>query len=84
MLAARPVVVSATSGLREAVHGFGSAQAVPPGDAAAWADAIERVAGSWPTYAQTAQADAAQARRRYDVRRYRSEIAAIVVDQEKT
>ena len=84
VLAARPVVVSATSGLREAVHGFGSAQAVPPGDAAAWADAIERVAGSWPTYAQTAQADAAQARRRYDVRRYRSEIAAIVVDEETT
>ena len=42
------------------------------------------VAGSWPAYARTALADAGEARRRYDVCRYRSEIAAIVVDEETT
>ncbi|WP_167759052.1 glycosyltransferase [Blastococcus sp. TF02A_35] len=82
VLAARPVVVSATSGLREAVDGLGSAQAVPPGEPAALADAVERVAGAWATYARDALADAAEAGRRYDVDRYRSDIAAIVLDRE--
>lgn len=84
VLAARPVVVSATSGLREAVHGFGSAQAVQPGEPVALADAVERVADGWTTYARAALADAAEARRRYDVGRYRCEIAAIMADREMT
>jgi hypothetical protein len=48
VLAARPVVVSDSSGLREAVAGYRSAQAVAPGRTTDWADAIQRVATTGP------------------------------------
>ena len=46
-LAARPMVVSATSGLLEAAAGFTAVHSVPPGEPAAIADAIEHVADRW-------------------------------------
>lgn len=57
-LAARPVVVSAIAGLKEATEGVQAAIAVPPGDAAALADAIERIVTGWPRYAGLATQDA--------------------------
>jgi glycosyltransferase involved in cell wall biosynthesis len=78
VLASRPVVVSGTSGLREAVAGLRSAQTAEPGDTAAWADAIQRVVKDWPDFAGQAHADAGEARRRHDPARYRAEIARIV------
>jgi glycosyltransferase involved in cell wall biosynthesis len=79
VLAARPVVVSATSGLVEAAAGYASAQAVPPGDAAAWADALQRVVTDWPALSRAALRDAAVARRRHAPDRYRSRVAALTL-----
>jgi glycosyltransferase involved in cell wall biosynthesis len=78
VLAARPLVVSAHSGLREAAAGYASAQAVDPGDAAAWADAVARVAADWPAFREATAADAEVARRRSAPGRYARELVAAV------
>jgi len=77
VLAARPVVASATSGLLEAVAGHRSAQAVPPSDVTAWADAVERVSTDWPRWAGAALQDADSARHRHDPARYRARVAQL-------
>ena len=78
VLAARPLVVSAHSGLREAAAGYASAQAVDPGDPAAWADAVIRVAAGWGTARAAALADAEEARRRHAPERFTAELLAVV------
>ncbi|RBY94252.1 glycosyltransferase family 1 protein [Blastococcus sp. TBT05-19] len=78
VLAARPLVVSDHSGLREAAAGYAGAQAVPAGDAGAWADAIARVAADWPRFREAALADAAVARRRSAPDRYAAELVDAV------
>jgi len=79
VLAARPVVVSATSGLQEASAGYATAQAVAPADVSAWAAAVERVVRDWPAVAVQVLADAEQARRRHDPAGYRAQVAQLVV-----
>jgi glycosyltransferase involved in cell wall biosynthesis len=74
VLAARPLVVSDTSGLREAAAGYASVQALPPGTATQWADAVERVVGDWDSFRRAAIADADEARRRHAPERYRDEL----------
>jgi glycosyltransferase involved in cell wall biosynthesis len=74
VLAARPLVVSDTSGLREAAAGYASVQALPPGEVTRWADAVERVVGDWDSFRRAAQADADEARRRHAPERYRDEL----------
>jgi glycosyltransferase involved in cell wall biosynthesis len=76
VLAARPLVVSDSSGLREAAAGYASAQAVVPGDAGLWADAVHRVVAGWPGFATAAVADAAEARRRHAPERYAEQLVA--------
>ncbi len=78
VLAARPLVVSDHSGLREAAAGYPSAQAVAAGDAGAWADAIARVAADWPRFRAAALTDAAVARRRSAPERYAAELVDAV------
>ena len=78
VLAARPVVVSATSGLREATDGYASAQQVQPGDPAALAEAIERVSMKWSWYRQQALADADIAADRHAPRTYGAQVCRIV------
>lgn len=78
VLAARPVIVSAAGGLPEAIDGHTSAQGVPPGDVAAWADAVQRVIAAWPRFAAAAQVDAGQARARHAPARYRAEVARLI------
>jgi glycosyltransferase involved in cell wall biosynthesis len=70
VLASRPVIVSNTSGLREAAAGYRSAQFVEPGDAGELADALARVAGQWHHYHSSARLDAAEAGRRHSPERY--------------
>jgi glycosyltransferase involved in cell wall biosynthesis len=70
VLAARPVVVSDGGGLTEAIDGYRSATAVTPGDPAAIAAELERIAGSWAELRDDALADAATARERHDPERY--------------
>ena len=76
VLAARPVVVSRTSGLVEAVTGYSGAQAVEPGVAGAWADAVARIVTDWPRYREAAVEDAAAAALRHAPREYQRRLAA--------
>jgi glycosyltransferase involved in cell wall biosynthesis len=77
-LAARPVVVSDTSGLREASDGLGAAVLVSPGDPAALAAAVRQLVGDWPAARAHALADAATTADRYAPARYQTEIADAV------
>jgi glycosyltransferase involved in cell wall biosynthesis len=65
VLAARPLVVSDTSGLREAAEGYACVRAVHPGRTADWADAVQQMADDWATLRAAACADAARARQRH-------------------
>ena len=76
LLAARPVIVSDTSGLREAAGNYASAQMVPPGDAAALAGAIERVIDDWASYRDHAQSDAVIAFDKHSSESYGARIRA--------
>jgi glycosyltransferase involved in cell wall biosynthesis len=78
VLAARPLVVSDHSGLREAVGGYASAQAVEPGRPERWADAVQRVAADWTTFRLTAWTDAQEARRRHAPRRFEERLVEVV------
>jgi glycosyltransferase involved in cell wall biosynthesis len=78
VLAARPLVVSDSSGLREAVAGYASAQAVVPGDAARWADAVQRVIADWDTVRQDAVVDAVVARHRHAPELYTARLVDVV------
>jgi glycosyltransferase involved in cell wall biosynthesis len=74
VLAARPLVVSDTSGLREAVAGYASVQAVAPGQPSLWADAVQRVTRDWAIFRRAAHEDAGTARRRLAPERYRDQL----------
>lgn len=78
VLAARPVVVSATSGLREATDGYRCAQQVTPGDPAALADAIEQVYRQWPRFRDEAITDAVTAAQRHATATYGAQVCRIV------
>jgi len=78
VLSARPVVVSATSGLQEAVEGYGSAQQVRPADPEALADAIGRVHDDWPTFREKAFQDAHTAAERHAPAEYARRVCEIV------
>jgi len=77
-LAARPVIVSDTSGLREASAGFASSLRVPPEDDAALADAISWIVRDWPRFRLTAATDRVLASDRHARAGYRSHIRATV------
>lgn len=70
VLAARPVIVSTSSGLTEAVAGYDCAQQVPAGELTAWADAVGRVSDDWPAYRARAIADSQIAAERHSPARY--------------
>jgi glycosyltransferase involved in cell wall biosynthesis len=78
VLASRPLVVSATSGLIEAASGYASAQSVRPGQSEALADAVEAVVDSWSEFRDRAVADSAIAHERHEPERYRRQIVEIV------
>ena len=74
VLAGRPVVVSAIGGLAEAIDGFASAIAVSPDDPLALADALQRIARSWPTFRRAATRFAPIAAARYSTEAYRETV----------
>lgn len=78
VLAARPAVVSATSGLLEAAGGYQSVISVEPGEPAVLADAVCTILENWSQYRDAAVADAALARDRHAPERYRGEMAQLV------
>lgn len=79
ILALRPVIVSDSSGLREAAGGYATAQLIPAGDAAAIAAAMSRVESEWSTVQSSVAEGRAEALRRHAPAVYRANIAAIVL-----
>lgn len=74
ILSARPLIVSDTSGLREAAAGYESAQLVPPGDVEAFARAIATVSSRWDHYRTTAVSDAQHAAHRHSLHKYADDL----------
>ena len=74
LLAARPLVVSATSGLLEAAAGYASATAVPPDRPDLLAAAVEAVIDDWERVRAGAVQDSAVAEQRHSVQRYRQQV----------
>jgi glycosyltransferase involved in cell wall biosynthesis len=77
-LAARPLVVSESSGLLEATDGLPGVHRVPPGDASAIADAVRDIIAHWPDHRARAEASARVAAMRFDPERYRGAIVDLV------
>ncbi|GAA1364196.1 glycosyltransferase family 4 protein [Arthrobacter rhombi] len=80
ILAGRPVVVSNTSGLREAARGYESAIYVEPNDDQGIADALERVYREWEYFSTHAATDAIAAEEKHSLATYRKKIADIVLN----
>jgi glycosyltransferase involved in cell wall biosynthesis len=76
--AARPIVVSSTSGLLEAADGFRAAVGFPPGDTAALTNAIREIVEHWSDYRDRALADADRAADKFSLERYRNAMAAVI------
>lgn len=77
-LAGRPVVVARTQGLVETLVDGVTGLVVEPGDPAALADALERLATDWAATVAMARAARADARTRFAPDRYRREVADLV------
>lgn len=69
-LAARPLVVSATSGLKEASHYAEAAIRVAPDEPDEIADAVVRILANWDQYRNDAIADAERVADRFSFERY--------------
>ncbi|WP_114560918.1 glycosyltransferase family 4 protein [Desertihabitans aurantiacus] len=77
-LAARPLITSDISGLREASAGATAVRRVPPSDPAALADAVQSVLGGWEHERELALADADTAREQFSADRYATELREVV------
>ena len=77
-LAARPLVVSASSGLIEATQGLPGVHRVRPEDALAIADAVREIIAHWPIQRDQAVAAARLASIRFDPQRYRASIVELI------
>ena len=75
ILAGRPVIVSSSSGLDEAVSGYASAQKVAADDIDGWTAAIRAVVDDWPAFRDGAAADVAVAVARHAPEVYREQMA---------
>lgn len=78
ILARRPVVVSATSGLREATAGYRAAHAVLPSNPEAIADAVGEIVSAWSAARTAASQDRELALDRHSAVRYGAAITALV------
>ncbi|MFE7845367.1 glycosyltransferase [Microbacterium sp. NPDC057407] len=81
ILAARPVIASDTSGLREATEGIPTATRVEPGSAAAIADALIDVGVRWDELRGQVEQSRVIAAERHSPRRYQDRIAEIVTSR---
>lgn len=78
ILAGRALVVSDTSGLREASSGFDAVRRVEAGSPSAIADGVASLVEDWPQVREQVVADRASAMRRYGPEVYRAAIVAEV------
>ncbi|MFT4228691.1 MAG: glycosyltransferase family 4 protein [Microbacterium sp.] len=79
ILAHRPVVVSDTSGLREAAGGYDTAMLVAPNDADALANGLRAVIARWDELSTAVGESADRAHRRHAPETYRNNVSAIVL-----
>jgi glycosyltransferase involved in cell wall biosynthesis len=84
ILAARPVVASATSGLLEATSGFESARTVTPDDPAALASALTVGAKRWEEWREEALRDLPVAEARHSPASYRTRIVELLDETSTT
>jgi glycosyltransferase involved in cell wall biosynthesis len=78
LLAGRPLVVSAMSGLTEAVAGFDAVVPVAAGDAEELAAGLKEVRDRWEWFREHALADAARASSRYSADAYGHQLSTIL------
>ncbi len=78
VLAARPVVASDHTGLREAREGLTAAVAVPAGDPAAVARAVRGIIADWPQMRECALRDSRFAASRYAPSRFQDDVVAAI------
>ncbi|MFY0407466.1 glycosyltransferase family 4 protein [Solicola sp. PLA-1-18] len=78
VLAARPLVVSATSGLLEAASGYPTARSVGPGDPLAIADAVEALVADWTDVRRLTSTSRAIANDRHAPSVYGRQVSQIV------
>ncbi len=74
LLAQRPLIVSDTSGLKEAASGFGAARFVTPGDPLAIADAVADLVHRWAELPAQVAADRRRAESRHDPHQYQQAV----------
>ena len=84
MLAERPLVVSATSGLLEAADGYATARQVTPDDPQAIADAVAELADDWGAVIAQVGADRKLAISRHAPGVYRRRVVEIVTKPHST
>jgi glycosyltransferase involved in cell wall biosynthesis len=80
ILGARPLVVSSTSGLKEASAGYESVQAIAPDRSDLLATSAEHLVAHWGTFRKAAWEDSRLARDRHSVVRYQREIIRLLSD----
>ncbi|WP_022910597.1 glycosyltransferase [Aestuariimicrobium kwangyangense] len=78
ILAGRPVVVSDTSGLREAAGGYRWARRVTPNDPQAIADAVVDIVGHWDEVRESIDDDTNRARTRHAPDLYQGRLVEVV------
>lgn len=81
MLAERPLVVSETSGLKEAAAGFGAVRFVPPADPDAIARAVMDLVDDWGNVRAQLQQDRLRAETEFSPARYHREMRAVVLGE---
>lgn len=80
MLAQRPLVVSSTTGLKEAAADYGSVRRIPPDDSAALAQAVLEIRDDWDATIAHCAADRDLALRRHAPTVYQQQIVAVIAD----
>lgn len=83
LLAARPLVVSDTSGLREAAGGYASARFVPVDSPNSVAEAVEFITVNWEKYQDSALADAQLAAKKHSPANYQQQIRDAIQSLQK-
>lgn len=78
LLAGRPLVVSETSGLKEAAEGYESTQFVTPGSVQELTDALHRVVKEWDFFRRTAALDSAAAAIKHNTQAYRDALSDLL------
>lgn len=79
ILAGRPLVVSETSGLKEAAADFAAVRFVPPGASSSLAEAVVELIRNWPQSVEQVAGDRHRAEEKFSIERYRQQMNAALL-----